>query len=157
MVPSEVLHPTATPCAPRVRGGAGRNLRSQGHRCGSRSVASPASPPPPTRPRRPLGPALTSGSRSPRRPEAEPQPREPLARPSSASSCGGRSPHTARPTWEYRSSSAPRERLDEPGGPRRVGPGGLQRVTAPRPLPTAAGQGAPSRRALGTQRMRASP
>ncbi|CAN0472376.1 unnamed protein product [Rangifer tarandus platyrhynchus] len=108
VVPSEVLHPRATPCAPRARGGAGRNLESQGHRLRVRSVAFP---PAPARLRRPLGPALTSGSRSPRRPEAEPQPREPLARPSSASSCGSRSPHGARPAQENRSSSAPRERL----------------------------------------------
>ena len=56
MVPSEVLHPTATPCAPRARRGAGRNLGSQGHRCGSRSVASPRpTPTPPAGPRAYLG------------------------------------------------------------------------------------------------------
>ena len=152
MVPSEVLRPSPTPL--RSARGEVQGATWEANAIG----AGPARSPRP-RLRRPLDPALTSGSRSPRRPEAEPQPREPPARPSSASSCGGRSPHAACPAREYGFSSAPREpgRGTASQGPKQVGPGGLRRVTAPRPLPTAAGQGAPSRRALGTQRMRASP
>lgn len=63
------------------------------------------------------------------------------------------------PRSESGSSSTPRApgRGTASRGPRRAGPGGLRRVTDPRRLPTAPGQGAPSRRWPGTGSQHAPP
>lgn len=145
--------PESHPAALSARRGAGRNLGSQRHRCGSRSAASPPAPPP-ARPRAYLG---------------QPQPPPPRSRAPAKGATGAplqrlllRRPLSAccLPRSGVRilfCAPAAREKGTASQGPKQVGPGGLRRVTAPPPLPTAAGQGVPSRRAVGTQRMRASP
>lgn len=117
-----------------------------------RPLASPPAPPP-----APPGAYL-----------GQPQPPPPRSRAPATGATGAPLQHLllrrplspwSSPCSESGSSSTPRApgRSKASRGPRQAGPGGLRRVTDPPRLPTAPGQGAPSRRWPGTGSQHAPP
>lgn len=147
--------PDSHPVGLRARRGAGRNLGSQRRRCGSRwLVLAP--------PRLAPGPAAHFAQRLPRAAAA------PAAQKQSPSQGNHRRAPPAPPLAAAALPMllAPLRSmfpLPRPGAARRArgrasgSRGFLESDSAPRPLPTAAGQGAPSRRWLRTQRKSAPP